>query len=166
MDPPERRNRPIKRQDANVTDLPMFWTEDLHGTYTHEYLQTFSDDDDETHESTLAGLISPAEPQSKRPGHGGGGPGKTDHQGTNRPSKVHGPTPPLRTRLPSACLPVRHQVPPPLPPRTGIPTSKKQVSCDPTVHAYKLNRSRTEIDDHVSILRSSSLSRHKRLLYD
>ncbi|XP_053175842.1 phosphatidylinositol 3-kinase C2 domain-containing subunit gamma [Scomber japonicus] len=40
------------------------------------------------------------------------------------------------------------QVPPPLPPRTGIHTVKKQVSCDPDVHAHKLNRSRTEIDNH------------------
>ncbi|XP_042268176.1 phosphatidylinositol 4-phosphate 3-kinase C2 domain-containing subunit gamma [Thunnus maccoyii] len=146
MDPPQRRNGPIRRQDAYITDLPVPLTEDLYG---YEYLETFPDDD-ETHlyESSWAGLVSPTEPQTKPPGLGGGGPGKSDHQGTNGPSKVRGPPPPLRTRLPSACLPVRHQAPPPLPPRTGIPTSKKQVSCEPTVHAPKLNRSRTQIDHH------------------
>eukprot|EP00064_Thunnus_orientalis_P007363 superscaffoldBa00000813_g7383 len=146
MDPPQRRNGPIRRQDAYITDLPVPLTEDLYG---YEYLETFPDDD-ETHlyESSWAGLVSPTEPQTKPPGLGGGGPGKSDHQGTNGPPKVRGPPPPLRTRLPSACLPVRHQAPPPLPPRTGIPTSKKQVSCEPTVHAPKLNRSRTQIDHH------------------
>lgn len=150
MDPPERRKEPIKRQDANFTDLPKPLREDLYGEHFYDYLETFPDSDEAfLYQSTMPELLPPTNPQSKPPDHGEE---MNDHQGANRPSKVHAPPIPLRTRLPSACLAMGPQVPPPLPPRTGIHTVKKQVSCDPDVHAYKLNRSRTEIDNHVSII--------------
>lgn len=163
MDPTERQNESIKRQDANITDLPLPLREDMYEAHDYEYLETFPDNGEA---APLAGFLLPTKVESKPPRHGEGGLEMTDHQGMNGPAKVHAPPIPLRTRLPSACLPIRHQVPPPLPPRTGIPTIKKQVSCDPDVHVSKLNRSRTEIDHHVSIIRSFCLSSHKRLLYD
>ncbi|XP_070827978.1 phosphatidylinositol 3-kinase C2 domain-containing subunit gamma, partial [Chaetodon trifascialis] len=61
---------------------------------------------------------------------------------------VHRPPPPLRTRLPSACLSgTQGSGPPPVPPRTRVPLSKR-FSCDISESAHKLNRSRTEIDNH------------------
>ncbi|KAM7396919.1 hypothetical protein PAMP_019924 [Pampus punctatissimus] len=142
MDPPQKQNGLIKTQDAD----------DLYVTHTYEYIKIFPDGA-ETHlyESTFDGLLSPTEHQSKTLGPEGGDPGKTDHQDTHGPTKVNGPPPPLRTRLPSACLPVGPKVPPPLPPRTGIHAIKTQLSCDPTVYPFKQNRSRTEADDPWTI---------------
>ncbi|XP_070763460.1 phosphatidylinositol 3-kinase C2 domain-containing subunit gamma [Enoplosus armatus] len=157
MDPPQRQNGTLQRQDASATDLPMPLNEHLHGLHLHEYLEVFPDDN-ETYldERTLAGLISPTESQAQPPdrlsGHGGGGgSGNNDHQSTNGPPPVRGPPPPLRTRLPSACLPVRQShEPPPVPPRTRLHlrSSNKQFSCGLAEPAHKLNRSRTEVQDH------------------
>nr|XP_040019547.1 phosphatidylinositol 4-phosphate 3-kinase C2 domain-containing subunit gamma isoform X2 [Gasterosteus aculeatus aculeatus] len=68
-----------------------------------------------------------------------------------RPPPIRRPPPPLRTRLPSECLPgTKGQAPVPLPRKGRIPlsNSKKQLSCDLTDHASKLNRSRSEIHNH------------------
>lgn len=101
------------------------------------------------YESSLSGLVSPTEsPEDGRPG-------AAEHQGADGPPPVHArPHPPLRTRLPSACLP------PPLPPRSH-PFSKKQLSCDLT---HKLNRSRTVVDNVVSTFNIFSLRRDIKLL--
>ncbi|XP_056244191.1 phosphatidylinositol 3-kinase C2 domain-containing subunit gamma isoform X1 [Seriola aureovittata] len=156
MDPPERRNGTIQRQDASDTDFPMPLREDLHGTHIYEYIEVFPEND-ETHlyECTLSGLLSPTEPQPQPQGHlwtqGKGGTGNTDHAGTNRPLPLRAPPPPPRTRLPSACLPGKSgREAPPVPPRTRVPlhNSKKQFSSGLTEPAHKLNRSRTEIDNH------------------
>lgn len=163
MDPPQRRNGTIQKPDASGT-------EDLNGMPHYEYLEVFPEDD-ETHlyECTLAGPVTPTESQPNPPGHlwghRGGGPGNTDHQSTNRPPSVRAPPPPPRPRPLSACLPGR-QGPPPVPPRirASLSSSKKQFSCDLTEPARKLNRSRTEIDNHVRISSSFSLNKDKKLL--
>ncbi|XP_034390007.1 phosphatidylinositol 4-phosphate 3-kinase C2 domain-containing subunit gamma isoform X2 [Cyclopterus lumpus] len=64
------------------------------------------------------------------------------------PLPKRGPPPPLRTRLPSACLPgTQGLAPPPPPSRTRIPCNKP-LSFDLTAPARQLNRSRTEVHDH------------------
>ncbi|KAI3371183.1 hypothetical protein L3Q82_023811 [Scortum barcoo] len=150
MDPPQRGNGKIQRQDASVT-------EDLNGMPSHyEYLEVFSDNNEANlYECTLDGLVTPSDPQHKPPnhlwGHGGGDPGRMNQKGTNGPLPVRAPPPrpPPRTRLPSACL-LGRQGPPPVPPRTrtSLGNCKKQLSCDLTEPALKLNRSRTEIERH------------------
>ncbi|XP_042352167.1 phosphatidylinositol 4-phosphate 3-kinase C2 domain-containing subunit gamma isoform X2 [Plectropomus leopardus] len=154
MDPPQGRNGKIQRQDASDSDLPMPITDDQN---IYESVDVPPGNNDESHiyEHTLSGLIPRTESQPKPPdplqGHKGGAPGNTDLQRTNVPPPVRRPPNPLRTRLPSACLPARRGIaPPPVPPRTGIPigNSKKQLSCDLTEPAHKLNRSRTEIVEH------------------
>ncbi|XP_078113391.1 phosphatidylinositol 3-kinase C2 domain-containing subunit gamma [Sander vitreus] len=150
MDPYQKRNGTIQSQDASVVDLPISLTEDLAGMHIYE----ISPEDNETHlyESTLTGIISQPNPPGNLWGDGGGGgPGSTEHQSTNGPPPVRRPLPLLRTRLPSACLPCRQgQAPPPVPPRKRVPLRNinTQLSCDFTEPAHKLNRSRTEIDNH------------------
>ncbi|XP_035521739.1 phosphatidylinositol 4-phosphate 3-kinase C2 domain-containing subunit gamma [Morone saxatilis] len=149
MDPPQRQSGTIQRQDASVSDAPKPLTEDLHETHTYDYLDIFPEDNAEPiYESTLDGLIAPPNSQPKPPdqpwGHGRVDPGNTHHQSTN------GPPPPVRTRLsscPIACLPGR-QGPPPVPPRTRAPLSKKMFSFDRSEPSEKLIRSRTEADNH------------------
>lgn len=166
MDPPQRLNETIQRQDSSATDLPMPLIADLDAMHIYEVFP--EDNAARLYESNLDGLIPPTESQPKPPGHvwdhGGGGSGNTDYEITNGRLPVCGPRPPLRTRLPSACFPGR-QGPPPVPPRTRIPL-KKRFSCDFTEPVHKLNRSRTEIDNHVSISSSFCLSKDKKLLYD
>ncbi|XP_041794780.1 phosphatidylinositol 4-phosphate 3-kinase C2 domain-containing subunit gamma [Chelmon rostratus] len=145
MDPPQRQNGPIQRQDASVSDLPMPLTEDLRGMDLYEYI-------DSTEDNITHLLVAPTGSQPKPPadlwGCMTGGPGNTDGQSTNGPPPVRRPPPPLRTRLPSACLPGRQSSgPPPVPPRTRVPLSKK-LSCDLPEPAHRFNRSRTEIDNH------------------
>ncbi|KAM4572847.1 phosphatidylinositol 3-kinase C2 domain-containing subunit gamma [Odontesthes bonariensis] len=126
MDPPERINPPLQRQDASITDLPMPLRDDLQDS--HLYYEVFPN----VYERTLDGLLSPTEFQPKPPGIGDHG--DTNHQGTN------GPTPlPRRTRAPSTPAgPSR--VPPPLPPRIKPPLNgNNQLSC-------KLIRSKTQVD--------------------
>ncbi|XP_040894472.1 phosphatidylinositol 4-phosphate 3-kinase C2 domain-containing subunit gamma [Toxotes jaculatrix] len=149
MDPTERQNGTIQRQDAIVTDLPMPLTEDPQETHIYEEILPPENDDAHLYESTLAGLISPTEPQPQPPGNTG----NTDLHNTNGPHPVRRPPPlpPVRTRLPSACLPVRQgQAAPPVPSRKHIPVGKfnKQFSCNLTEPVQKLNRSRTEIDNN------------------
>ncbi|XP_029289912.1 LOW QUALITY PROTEIN: phosphatidylinositol 4-phosphate 3-kinase C2 domain-containing subunit gamma [Cottoperca gobio] len=140
MDPLQRKNATIQRQDASVTDPPL--TDDPLGMNIYECL----DNETNVYESTLDGIISPNELFPKPQGHGGKGPSNT-----NGPPPVPRPRLLLRNRLPSACLPVRQgSERPPLPPRSRISLSniKKQSSFDLTVPATKLNRARTEIDNH------------------
>lgn len=163
MDPPQRQNGPIQRQDASVSDLPMPLTEDLRGMDLYEYI-------DSTEDNITHLLVAPTGSQPKPPadlwGCMTGGPGNTDGQSTNGPPPVRRPPPPLRTRLPSACLPGRQSSgPPPVPPRTRVPLSKK-LSCDLPEPAHRFNRSRTEIDNHVSISDRFPLGKDKELLYD
>ncbi|XP_034060859.1 phosphatidylinositol 4-phosphate 3-kinase C2 domain-containing subunit gamma isoform X1 [Gymnodraco acuticeps] len=152
MDPTQRRNGPIQRQDACVSDLPMPLIAD---DDIYEYVE------ENPYESTLNGLIiPPTESQPKPPcpprGQGAGGPGDTDRPNTNGPPPVTRPLrprpPPPRPRLPSACLPVRQvrAPPPPVPQRINVPLGKtKKPSCvEYTAPPQKLNRSRTEIDNH------------------
>nr|XP_046249410.1 phosphatidylinositol 4-phosphate 3-kinase C2 domain-containing subunit gamma [Scatophagus argus]XP_046249411.1 phosphatidylinositol 4-phosphate 3-kinase C2 domain-containing subunit gamma [Scatophagus argus] len=150
MDPPQRQNGSIQRQDASDSDFPSPLAEETH---IYEYLEIFPEHN-ETHlyETTLDGLIPRTESQPKPPNHlqdqGGGHPGSTDHQSTNGFRPVRAPPPPPRNRLPSACLLGRQdQGPPPVPPRPrGL--SQKLFSCDLTEPTQKLNRSKTEIEDH------------------
>ncbi|XP_073328066.1 phosphatidylinositol 3-kinase C2 domain-containing subunit gamma [Pagrus major] len=143
MDPPQRRNGSIQRQDASNSDLPMPLNEDQYGAHIYEHLENFPEDNDaHIYETTLSGLIAPAEPQPKPPGN---------TESTNRPKPVRPPPPPPRNRLPSARLPEgQGNAPPPVPPRTrvSLSMSKKQFSCDLPEPAHKLNRSRTEIARH------------------
>ncbi|XP_051237349.1 phosphatidylinositol 3-kinase C2 domain-containing subunit gamma [Dicentrarchus labrax] len=149
MDPPQRQSGTIQRQDASVSDAPKPLTEDLHETHTYDYLDIFPEDNVEPiYESTLDGLIAPPNSQPKPPdqpwGHGRVDPGNTHHQSAN------GPPLPLRNRLsscPIACLPGRRE-PPPVPPRTRAPLSKKMFSFDHSEPVEKLIRSRTEADNH------------------
>lgn len=143
MDPSQRQNGSLQRQDATDADLPEHLPQDLTGTHVYKYIEVFPQDI--LYESTLAGLITPTEPQPKPRGN-------ADRQSTNRPIPVRAPPPPPRSRLPSACLPGRQgHGPPPVPPRSGGARSKKQFSFDPTERAHKLNRSWTQVDNHVSI---------------
>ncbi|XP_059191672.1 phosphatidylinositol 3-kinase C2 domain-containing subunit gamma [Centropristis striata] len=142
MDPPQRQNGTIQGQD----------TDDPPGIHIYESLDSPLRDETNLYESTLSGLIAPTQSQPKRldplRGQGGGGPGNTDQQNTNGLPPVPRRPPPLRVRLPSACLPGRHGLaPPPVPPRTRIPLSR-QFSVVLTEPTNKMNRSRTEIDNH------------------
>ncbi|KAL3061323.1 hypothetical protein OYC64_009492 [Pagothenia borchgrevinki] len=138
MDPTQRRNGPIQRQDACVSDLPMPLIAD---DDIYEYVE------ENQYESILNGLIiPPTESQPKPPcpprGQGAGGPGDTDRPNT-RPHRPPPPPPPPRPRLPSA-------PPPPVPQRINVPLGKikKQSSVEYTAPPQKLNRSRTEVDNH------------------
>lgn len=151
MDPSQRRNQSIQRQDASDTDPSVTPTEDLYQSPIYEYLEVFPENDDShLYETTLAGLITQTPSQPKPPDHlwdhAKGGPENTVQQTRNGPHSVRAPPrPPHRNRFSS--LPVRPG-PPPVPPRTRPPHSNKQVSCDPIEFAPRLNRSRTEIDNH------------------
>ncbi|TKS73615.1 Phosphatidylinositol 4-phosphate 3-kinase C2 domain-containing subunit gamma [Collichthys lucidus] len=154
MDPPERRNRSIQRQDASDSDdLHAPLPEDPNGTQIYEYLDTFPEDDEHLYE-TIPGLITSS--QTKPPDHpldhGRGVPQSTDHQNTNWPPPVRGPPRPARTRVPSLpnpSLPSRQgNGPPPVPPRTRLPLRTKPFSFDSTESAHKLLRSRTEVNNH------------------
>lgn len=60
----------------------------------------------------------------------------------------------LRIRLPSDCLPGRpDRPPPPVPCRTRVPRGNinNLFPCDIPGPAYKLDRSRTEVQNHVSM---------------
>ncbi|XP_031725847.1 phosphatidylinositol 4-phosphate 3-kinase C2 domain-containing subunit gamma [Anarrhichthys ocellatus] len=156
MDPNQRPNGTIQRQDANATDLPVRLTDDLPPMHVYERIGLFPEDNETNSYGTGTGIISSTESQSKPPGHlwnhGGGGPGNTGPQNSNGPPPlIRRPAPIVRTRLPSACLPGRQgHAPPPVPSRTQISLGncKKQISCDLSDPLHKLNRSRTEMDDH------------------
>ncbi|CAG5957825.1 unnamed protein product [Menidia menidia] len=146
MDPPQRRNHPIQRQNASETDTPLPLRDDLPAT--HLYYEILPGNDDaHLYERTLGGPFSPTETQPRPPGPGG--PDERKQRPTNGPPPV-----PVRNRLCSAPVnPMRG--PPPLPPRTHLPLSniKKQLSCDPPEPVHKLIRSRTvvEIQDRWTI---------------
>ncbi|XP_041852274.1 phosphatidylinositol 4-phosphate 3-kinase C2 domain-containing subunit gamma [Melanotaenia boesemani] len=136
MDPPERRKGPIQRQDASVTDIPM----PLRDTSQEPplYYEILPENEGALYETTLAGLLSPTEPQPKVEETG-----NAIHQSTSGLPPL-----PLRYRLPS--LPTNsNRVPPPLPPRTGLPLnmSKKQFSCDPVEPVHKFSRSKTQVEN-------------------
>ncbi|XP_018521847.1 phosphatidylinositol 3-kinase C2 domain-containing subunit gamma isoform X3 [Lates calcarifer] len=156
MDPSERQNGTIQRQDAFVSDLPLPLREDLQGLYIYERLDNLPENDEmHLYELTWSGFSSPTEPQPQPQGHlwaqGGGGKGgrgdgagDTDRHNTNMPVPVRAPPPPPppRPRLPSAA--------PPVPPRTHVPLdkTKKRFSCALPEPTHRLNRSRTEIENH------------------
>lgn len=139
MDRPEHSVGPVQRQDDTATDTPMPLREDLHGLPPHH--NVLPRYDSHVYESSWSGL-PPDEHQPKPQGDSG----TTEHE------RKKGPPPlPPRRRLPSA--PIR---PPPVPPRTRPPLNscKKQISCDLTEPAFRLHRSRTEVDHYVSITSS------------
>ncbi|XP_019116415.2 phosphatidylinositol 4-phosphate 3-kinase C2 domain-containing subunit gamma [Larimichthys crocea] len=155
MDPPERRNRSIQRQDASDSDLHVPLPEDPNGTQIYEYLDTFPEDDEPHLYESIPGLITSS--QTKPPDHpldhGRGVPQSADHQNTNWPPPVRGPPPPARTRVPSLpslpSLPSRQgNGPPPVPPRTRLPLRTNHLSFDSIESAHKFHRSRTEVNNH------------------
>ena len=150
MDPPERPNGTIQGQDASDTDLPMPLRVDPQLTH---YYQVFPENDEEhLYECTWSGLRSATEPRPPPPGHLRAG--TTDHHNPNGPPRVPGPPLPPRTRLPGACLQGgQGRLPPPVPPRTRVPLGNltRQFSCDLAEPARKLNHSRTETENHVSV---------------
>ncbi|KAM8891306.1 phosphatidylinositol 3-kinase C2 domain-containing subunit gamma [Spinachia spinachia] len=141
MDPNQRPpNGTIQRQDASDTDLHGPLTDHPFATHLYESIET----------------ASCSESQPDPPGHlcnpGGGGGHQSTTSGPPPPLRRPPPRPPVRTRLPSECLPgPKGRAPIPLPRRGRIPVSngKKQLSLDLTEHAPKLNRSRSEIHNHV-----------------
>ncbi|XP_054475928.1 phosphatidylinositol 3-kinase C2 domain-containing subunit gamma [Anoplopoma fimbria] len=153
MDPNQRRNGTIQRQDLSVSDLPMPLTQDLSAMHIHDRIGFFPVINEIYFNEPLTGTIPSNEYQPNPPGPlwnpGGVYPGTLDQQSTNGPPPIH--PPPLRTRLPSACYPsTQGHAPPPVPPRTQIPLGncKKQLSFDFTESAHKLTRSCTEIEHH------------------
>ncbi|KAE8296139.1 Phosphatidylinositol 4-phosphate 3-kinase C2 domain-containing subunit gamma [Larimichthys crocea] len=155
MDPPERRNRSIQRQDASDSDLHVPLPEDPNGTQIYEYLDTFPEDDEPHLYESIPGLItsSQTKPPDHPVDHGRGVPQSADHQNTNWPPPVRGPPPPARTRVPSLpslpSLPSRQgNGPPPVPPRTRLPLRTNHLSFDSIESAHKFHRSRTEVNNH------------------
>ncbi|XP_074488623.1 phosphatidylinositol 3-kinase C2 domain-containing subunit gamma [Sebastes fasciatus] len=151
MDPTQRRNGTIQRQDAIISDLPSPFTEDLSGMNLYETIDPSTEEN--VYETSLAGIISPTEPkpQGHLWGQVGGDPGNTDHQSTNGPPPPRHPPPPRRPRVPSASFSGREGIiPPPVPPRPRKPlrSSMKQFSTDLIQPTYRLMRSATETDNH------------------
>lgn len=153
MDPPGNQHGTLQRQDATVTDPPLPLTEDLQNMQLYECLEVFPENDDaHVYESTLSGLIPPAEqlPKPTGPVGASGGEGAQKKISGHRPDI-------LRHRLPSACLPgVQRGPPPPLPPRNrgSVCNTRNNFFYDQTEPNPKINRSRTFVDD-VSRLNES-----------
>lgn len=136
MDPPQKLNESLLRQDALDGDLPDPMDMDPNAANVPEYLQVFPDDSSER--------ITSAEPTP---------PGNTDPPSSSRFLPVRPPPPPpLKSRLLSACLPDTQSLgPPPLPPGSRMPLGNKRFSLDLPEAARRLNRSRTQVEHHVSV---------------
>uniref|UniRef100_UPI0037E89608 phosphatidylinositol 3-kinase C2 domain-containing subunit gamma n=1 Tax=Semicossyphus pulcher TaxID=241346 RepID=UPI0037E89608 len=146
MDPPQNGN---ETQDAAVSDLPLPLTEDPLGKHSYEYIGAFPEDV-KTHLRERIPTESQLRPSRLLlEDRGGGGLGNTDQKSKKEPPPVPSRPPPLRTRLPSACLGGRQvPAPPPVPPRSRPPfRNSKQFSFDLAEPAHRLNRSRTEIEN-------------------
>lgn len=125
MDPLQMQNGSVQRQDTNDDDLLLPADPDA----APVFLEVFPDDS--LNESTSGFTIPPESKPS----------GDADHQDTNEPGS-----------LPSTFLPDgQGRGPPPVPPRLQVPLINKQFSLDLSEPAHKLNRSRTEVEDQVSI---------------
>eukprot|EP00066_Takifugu_rubripes_P004383 XP_003967717.2 PREDICTED: phosphatidylinositol 4-phosphate 3-kinase C2 domain-containing subunit gamma [Takifugu rubripes] len=133
MDPPQKLNGSLLRQDALDGDLPDPMDMDPNAANIPEHLQVFPDDSSER--------ITSAEPTP---------PGNTDPPSSSRFLPVRPPPPPpLKSRLLSACLPDTQSLgPPPLPPGSRMPLGNKQFSLDLPEAARRLNRSRTQVEHH------------------
>lgn len=145
MDPPDRPNGLLQRQDAKDDDLP----KSLNATHIYKGLDFFPGYD--LYEKASSGLIIPTEPQQPKLAE------TADQQRTYRPVPVRPPPPPPRGRLPSAFGP------PPVPPRTRAPINKTRFSFELTEPAHKLTRSRTQVDSDVS--KSARVSMTKFSIY-
>lgn len=141
MDPPQKLNGSLLRQDALHGGLPEPMDMDPNAANIPEYLQVFPDD---SSERILSGLIASAEPTP---------PGNTDPPSSSRFQPVRPPPPPpLKSRLLSACLPdTQSHGPPPVPPGLRMPLGNKRFSLDLPEAARRLNRSRTQVEHHVSV---------------
>ncbi|CAJ1056399.1 LOW QUALITY PROTEIN: phosphatidylinositol 4-phosphate 3-kinase C2 domain-containing subunit gamma [Xyrichtys novacula] len=145
MDPSDKENGRLQRQDATDSDLPLPLTEDPLSKHIYEDIHGAV----QTHLYELSSTESQPKPSGGLMGDsGGGGAGNTDQDSKKVPPPIPSRPPALRTRLPSACL-EGIQVPPPVPPRTRPPPSnnKKKFTFDFAEPAHKLNRSRTEVDN-------------------
>lgn len=136
MDPPQRLNGSVQRQDALVGDPTDLLSMDPNAANIPENLQVFPDDD--SSEKILPGLLNP--------------PGNAHPPSSNRLQPLRPPPPPPKSRLLSACLPEAQGLgPPPVPPRSRMLLSKSQFSFTQPEPAPRLSRSRTEVERHVSI---------------
>lgn len=144
MDPLQMQNGSVQRPDTNDDDLLLPADPDA----APVFLEVFPNDS--LNQSTSGFTIQPESKPSDN----------LDHQDTNGPCPVQPPTPPLEGSLPSAFLPDgQGRGPPPVPPRLQVPLINKQFSLDLLEPAHKLNRSRTEVEDQVSICCSFSPDR-------
>lgn len=141
MDPPQKLNASLLRQDALHGELPDPMDMDANAASVPEYLQVFPED---SSECILSGLITSAEPAP---------PGNPDPPSSSRFQPVRPPPPPpLKSRLLSACLPDTQSLgPPPVPPRLQMPLGNKRFSLDLPEATRRLNRSRTQVEHHVSV---------------
>lgn len=148
---PPRTRAPSQRQDAQDSDLHQPLTDDLDGVDLYKGPEGFPDNDTHFYEDPLSVVTNLAAPPPPgwRWGHEAEDPRKV-----NRTEVVHGPPPPLRTRLPSACLPGQHPTgPPPVPPRSRAPPIKQQQQhqrADLPQPNHRLKHSRTQVENQVS----------------
>lgn len=141
MDPPQRLNRSVQRQDALHGDPTDLLSLDPNAASLPKYLDIFPDDD--SSEKLPPGLFTSAEANP---------PGSAHPPSSSRLQPVRPPPPPPKSRLLSACLPdTQGPGPPPVPPRSQMPLSKIQFSLDLPERTPRLTRSRTEVEHHVSL---------------
>lgn len=134
MEPPQKLNGSLQRQDAVHGDLPELLDKDPGAAHVPEYLQVFPDDPSD---GILPGVVAPAEP---------------DPPSSNRLQPVRPPPPPPKSRLLSACLPDTQSLgPPTAPPRSRPPLGNKHLSLDLPDPARRLGRSWTQVEHHVSV---------------
>lgn len=140
MEPPQKLNGSLQRQDALHGDLPELLDKDPKAVHVPEYLQVFPDDPSER---ILPGVVVPAEPNP---------PGDPDPPSSKRLQPVRPPPPPPKSRLLSACLPDTRSLGPPTgPPRSGVSLSNKHFSLDLPDPARRLSRSLTQVELHVRV---------------
>lgn len=132
MDPPQRLNGSLRRQEALQGDPTDLLGVDPNADNIPAFLDVFPDDDSSEKTFTSA----EANP-----------PGNAHPPSSNRLQPLRPPPPPPKSRLLSACLlDAQGLGPPPIPPRSRLPLSKTQLSLDLPEHPPRLTRSRTEVE--------------------